>query len=556
MSTRLLTTVFALVLLAACGAPHQPPEIELGSDREFIPAVVDAIDNVGVGPSLALDADGSPFVAYFGFPAELAPDEVPVSRPVYAPSLPAVLLASEADGIFTRGAVALASPPPNLVTIPFAPATEASVGRITPQGVNGTSIALDDRGGIHVAWVSNTGLWYASGDGSTSFSLERIVPLSPAADEAGPLGWPAIGLDDAGTPWIAFGDATGGEQAVMAATPSGDRWRVEPVATFGGCPGCPNPRRVAIGVAADGPLVVYSDPRADAPVAATLDGRAWRTETIEAGGGGIGLSLAIDADGAPRIAYYANDGSVHEARLDGARWSSTSIAEGGDPEDERLQTTGIAVDDEGTSYVAYYDAPDDRVALVSDRGGSFAAVETPGTDGGATPDVAVAPDGSELFLSWYDRADENLDLGLLGGAEGLALAKPSPTPEGTAPPPPASPTSGAGGGGDGGAPCETTGSEAEIAAPQGAAASGFDTDCLAIDAGSPATVTFDNQDPGVPHNWALYEDSGYTQSLAATPIQPGPATDSADLPKLSDSTYYFRCDVHPDTMTGQLYAVG
>src|SRR3712207_7260834 len=59
---------------------------------------------------------------------------------------------------------------------------------------------------------------FRSGDGSTSFSLERIVPLSPAADEAGPLGWPAIGLDDAGTPWIAFGDATGGEQADRKST--------------------------------------------------------------------------------------------------------------------------------------------------------------------------------------------------------------------------------------------------------------------------------------------------------------------------------------------------
>lgn len=550
VSMRLLAFVFALALAtAACGGSEGAATIDLGSGREFVPAVVDSVDNVGLMPSITLNDGGSPFMSYFGFPEELEAGDIPVSRSVYAPYVPSVLLATVDDGIFTRGAVAMSKPPPNLVNIPFGPAIEKSIGSMTPASVNGTSLAIDGQGGIHVAWVSNTGLWYGVGGGSNAFSVEPIVTLPSKVKEAGPLGWPAIAVDQDGRVWIAYGDGTGATQTVQVAVQDGGRWTTQEVASLGPCGGCPPPRRVAIGMAEAGPVVAYSDSARGATVGAVYDGRRWQPQDIEAGAEGIGLSMAVDGEGAALVAYYTGDGSIHQAAFDGNGWTADAVADVGEAESERAETTGVAVDGEGVIYIAYYDPEADTAALTSNDGGSFAPIETPGTMGGSMPTVAVMEDGSHVFVAWYDHVNGNLVLGTLAESSELALAKPSPTASAAAPA--ASPTGGPGGK----PPCESTGTTVEIAAPPGAAAAGFDTQCLAVDANEAIEVTFDNQDPGVPHNWALFEDSGYTQPIegAATALTPGPATETAEVPPLDKATYYFHCDAHPTTMTGQLY---
>lgn len=545
VTKRLLTAICALGLLAAaCGGSSGATTVNLSSGTQFVPAVVDSLDNVGVMPSIALNGDGVPFMSYFGFPAELGPNDIPVSRSVYAPYVPSVLMASEDKGIFTRGAVAMAKPPPNLVSIPFGPAVEGSVSSMTPGNVNGTSVVTDSQGGIHVAWVSDTGLWYGAGGGSSSFTVEHVLTLSPKLKTAGSLGWPAVAVDSDGNAWIAYGDATGATQTVDVAVQKGSRWDTQEIASFGPCGGCPEPARVAIGVTTDGPTVAFADASSKTPVAATYDGKKWNPVDIEGGAGGLGLSMAVDSDGAPHVAYYTGDGSVHAASLQGSTWSAKPVGDVGEAKTPRYETTGIAVDDKGTSYVGYYDGGIDSVVLASDTGGDFAALQTPGTAGGAEPAVAVRPDGSEVFLAWYDHLNQDLDLGVLGEANGLELANPSPTTVATAAPPAPS--------GGGAPPCKSTGTSADLSAPVGAAGTGFDTQCLAIDAGK-ASVTLDNQDTGVAHNWDLFQDSGYTKSLAATQLTPGPAKETVKLPSLKSGTYYYHCDAHPTTMTGQLY---
>ncbi len=78
----------------------------------------------------------------------------------------------------------------------------------------------------------------------------------------------------------------------------------------------------------------------------------------------------------------------------------------------------------------------------------------------------------------------------------------------------------------------------------------FDQASLTASAGN-ITITFNNQDSGIPHDFAVYKDQGFTQKVDATPIKSGP--DSEDLTlNLQPGTYYFRCDVHPDQMKGTL----
>ncbi len=84
----------------------------------------------------------------------------------------------------------------------------------------------------------------------------------------------------------------------------------------------------------------------------------------------------------------------------------------------------------------------------------------------------------------------------------------------------------------------------------------FDTDEIAVEAGRRVVIRFENRDAGVPHNWALYESeeaaSGGVAPLAVSPIEPGPIEQEIVFDAPEPGTYFFRCDVHPTTMTGEL----
>lgn len=78
----------------------------------------------------------------------------------------------------------------------------------------------------------------------------------------------------------------------------------------------------------------------------------------------------------------------------------------------------------------------------------------------------------------------------------------------------------------------------------------FDTDCLAVHAGSPFKIVFDNMDPGVPHNVSIYTDETAAQALFTGELLTGPGKITYAVDALDAGTYFFRCDVHPTTMTG------
>lgn len=80
----------------------------------------------------------------------------------------------------------------------------------------------------------------------------------------------------------------------------------------------------------------------------------------------------------------------------------------------------------------------------------------------------------------------------------------------------------------------------------------FNTTTITVPAGAHLTITFNNNDEGVSHNIAFY-----TSSAATTVIYKGARitgvssiTYTFDAPA-TPGTYFFRCDVHPTTMTGQ-----
>lgn len=77
----------------------------------------------------------------------------------------------------------------------------------------------------------------------------------------------------------------------------------------------------------------------------------------------------------------------------------------------------------------------------------------------------------------------------------------------------------------------------------------FDATTLRAPASEAFIIVFRNDDPGIPHNVAVYTDSSAKQALFVGKTFSGPATMDYRVPALSAGTYFFRCDVHHN-MTG------
>jgi plastocyanin len=88
-----------------------------------------------------------------------------------------------------------------------------------------------------------------------------------------------------------------------------------------------------------------------------------------------------------------------------------------------------------------------------------------------------------------------------------------------------------------------------------AASLAFSTDSLTTAADTATTLAFDNQEPGVPHNVAIFKDEEFSDNVFTGELITGPAAKDYPIPPLAPGTYYFRCDVHP-TMKGTLEATG
>jgi len=79
----------------------------------------------------------------------------------------------------------------------------------------------------------------------------------------------------------------------------------------------------------------------------------------------------------------------------------------------------------------------------------------------------------------------------------------------------------------------------------------FDKGSIAASAGASVSVTLDNRDAGVPHNVAFYTTRSATQAIFKGEIITGPASQTFTFNAPSaPGSYFFRCDVHPDTMNG------
>jgi len=103
---------------------------------------------------------------------------------------------------------------------------------------------------------------------------------------------------------------------------------------------------------------------------------------------------------------------------------------------------------------------------------------------------------------------------------------------------------------EGGGPAAIT---VALVAPPTASANGYDTKTLSFKAGTPTNLTFDNEEPSVPHNVVIFQgtsDSG--PQVFSGALVTGPGKTVYHVPALAAGSYYFHCEVHPTTMFGTI----
>ncbi len=84
----------------------------------------------------------------------------------------------------------------------------------------------------------------------------------------------------------------------------------------------------------------------------------------------------------------------------------------------------------------------------------------------------------------------------------------------------------------------------------------FNTSTITVPACSNVTVAFDNQDSGIPHNFAVYSDPGLSNTIFKGAIITGPkAITYTFKAPCAPGDYWFRCDVHPAAMNGKFIVV-
>ncbi len=81
----------------------------------------------------------------------------------------------------------------------------------------------------------------------------------------------------------------------------------------------------------------------------------------------------------------------------------------------------------------------------------------------------------------------------------------------------------------------------------------FDRTTLQVPANTDVTIRFVNEDTGVPHNFAAYETKKAQKALGVGEICTAPCANSLTI-NVPPGEYFFRCDAHPDQMTGKLIA--
>jgi hypothetical protein len=273
---------------------------------------------------------------------------------------------------------------------------------VDADGQGRCSIAVDAAGVVQIAYLSRFGLRYASrGASAATWSAATVDAQALAGNQR--FDGPALALGSDGRPRIAYRRlADGGAAPVALATRGSVGWSFD----LTGIAGRVGPRSLAIDAAGTARLATTDDLGQAAVVWQRATGGWARLYSQSlAPTRGEGPPLALDAAGAPRMAWWQRDAPTTDtaatlrwAASGASGWRAETVATVGSP------GFGVAVAIAGD--VARVAALDDRGRLrlyTRDAAGGAWTVETPDPrpEALATVDFAIGTDGQLRVV--YDR---------------------------------------------------------------------------------------------------------------------------------------------------------
>jgi hypothetical protein len=267
------------------------------------------------------------------------------------------------------------------------------------------SISVSTDGTVHVAYLSRFGLRHATRAATGSAGWRAATVDVEAIAGVLRADGPALALDAAGTPRIAYRRiSTNGVGALAVATGSASGgWTFD----LTGIPGLVGPRSLSVDAAGTLRLAA-TDSLQQAATAWRRTSAGWRADYVQSLGPnrGDGPPLALDPGGAPRLAWWwraapttATAVTLRWARLETAGWVFEDVASLTD-----LGTRVSVASRGGTERIAAVDAAGTVRLYVRGEGGWTA--ETLDAQGGAAAavDLAIAGDGQIRVV--FDRAAE------------------------------------------------------------------------------------------------------------------------------------------------------
>ncbi len=232
-------------------------------------------------------------------------------------------------------------------------------------------------------------------------------------DEIGRGTKPAIALDSADTPHIAYMLEDRQHGFVMAAERTGGAWETAEIAEgyFYG------PLDIAIG-GDDVPQVVYHDHQAlnfqtdlgDAVLAVRGAGGAWSNRTLEdLGHDGWDTRIYVDADGVAHISAIdpeefgaAEAVEYYRVEPDG----DITVEPVGSGQQTYKYATSVAVDSAGTAYVTFHEQDEKDLALAA-RTASGWVIETVDSEGDTGLFASMVIDSDDrTHISYFERLDD------------------------------------------------------------------------------------------------------------------------------------------------------
>jgi len=337
--------------------PTMIPTRPDGSSLALAPAwhveAVDSGGDVGLYPSLALDAAGHPHISYLDWTNK-------VLKYAYYDGSSWLVEPVPGAGYIGGGATSLVLDNQGWPHIAYCAGeegynycielryawrdvttwyTDTVDGGSTIGDGSGASLVLDVAGQPHIAYNGCNGLCYASYDG-TAWITQTVMPSGHG------VGAISLVLDAAGRPHISYAASF----VLMYAHYDGTQWVFEEVAVMG--QGC------CTSLALDGasrPHIAY---QAGSPPGgmwlnyATYDGQTWHIERVDWGQFGQyiggGCSLALDTAERPHISYDGTE--LRYAHYDSTAWWVEPL------EGETGSSTSLVLGTDNRAHISYYHA--------------------------------------------------------------------------------------------------------------------------------------------------------------------------------------------------------